>query len=145
MTDTTIEPATPQDVAAFCTALQGFNRPHAGDIDVVAINLCARDGEGNRVGGVAAELALGWLEILVLWVDPDARCRGIGAALLEACEGRAIALGAHAARLDTFDWQAESFYAEHGYAGFARLEDYPPGHERIFMRKHLRDRTAEGR
>ena len=30
-----------------------------------------------------------------------------------------------------------SFYAARGYRCFARLEDYPVGHERVFMRKAL--------
>ncbi|MNN44758.1 Acetyltransferase (GNAT) family protein [compost metagenome] len=82
-------------------------------------------------------MALGWLELHVLWVEPGERSAGLGTALLEECERRAREQGAHSARLDTFDWQAEGFYARHRYVVFARLADYPLGHERVFMRKRL--------
>lgn len=137
MTRTFLAPASAGDIDALCQALQGFNRPHIDDGPVLPVNLAARDANGSLLGGILAEVALEWLEIHVLWVEPDARHRGVGRMLMEACEGRAIALGAHSARLDTFDWQAEAFYAANGYACFARLEDYPAGHERIFMRKRL--------
>jgi ribosomal protein S18 acetylase RimI-like enzyme len=129
--------ATPDDVDALCRALQGFNRPHVGEVPVLPVNLTARAADGALLGGILAEVALQWLEIHVLWVEPQARQQGVGRALLDACERQAIAVGAHSARLDTFDWQAEAFYRERGYTCFARLEDYPAGHERIFMRKRL--------
>jgi GNAT superfamily N-acetyltransferase len=137
MENTILAPASPDDVDALCGALQEFNRPHVGDVPVMPVNLAARDADGSLVGGILAEVALEWLEIHVLWVEPHARHRGVGRMLLQECESRAIALGAHSARLDTFEWQAEAFYTANGYACFARLGDYPAGHERIFMRKLL--------
>lgn len=97
----------------------------------------ARAPAGALLGGILADVALGWLELHVLWVEPRRRSTGLGATLLEACERQAREAGAHSARLDTFDWQAEGFYARHGYRVFARLADYPPGHERVFMSKRL--------
>ena len=82
-------------------------------------------------------MLLGWLEIHVLWLREDARAQGQGGALLQACGRRAISLGAHSARLDTFDWQAEAFYRRHGYERFAVLDRYPDAHARVFMRKSL--------
>jgi len=130
-------PAAPEDVESLCTSLQQFNRPFTGDSRESELRMVARDTQGVVLGGVLADVALGWLEIHVLWVDPAQRSTGVGAALMEACERQAHELGAHSARLDTFSWQAETFYARHGYAVYARLEDYPPGHERVFMSKRL--------
>ena len=131
------ESATANDVDLVCESLQRFNHPYAGAIPLTAVNVVARSGDGALSGGIVAELALGWLEIHVLWVEPTFRAFGIGAGLLSECERRAVALGAHSARLDTFDWQAEAFYLRQGYACFGRLQDYPVGHERIFMHKRL--------
>lgn len=135
------ESATASDVERICESLQHFNRPHAGAMPVTAVNLAARTADGALIGGIVAELALGWLEVHVLWVEPGFRSRRIGADLLAECERRAVVLGAHSARLDTFDWQAEAFYLRQGYACFGRLRDYPFGHERIFMQKRLMDPT----
>ena len=38
--------------------------------------------------------------------------------------------------LDTFSFQAPEFYSKFGYREFARL-DYPPDHQRIFLKKQL--------
>ncbi len=137
MASPSIAIASADDIAALCRGLQAFNHPHVGGIPVQPVNLAARAADGALLGGILAEVALGWLEIHVLWVEPAARHQGLGALLVEQCERQAVALGAHAARLDTFDWQAEAFYAARGYRCFARLEDYPVGHERVFMRKGL--------
>lgn len=135
--------AAPEDVEQLCTSLQQFNRPYTAGHPESALRLVARDAAGALLGGVLADVALGWLEIHVLWVEPAQRSTGLGSNLLEACERHALELGAHSARLDTFDWQAEGFYARHGYAVFARLGDYPPGHERVFMSKRLQQPPAE--
>lgn len=133
----TMMEAAPEDVEQLCTSLEQFNRPFIADSYESELRIIARDVEGALLGGILADVALGWLEIHVLWVEPGQRSAGLGAALLEECERRAREGGAHSARLDTFDWQAEGFYARHGYAAFARLADYPLGHERVFMSKRL--------
>lgn len=43
--------------------------------------------------------------------------------------------GCTRAHVDTFSYQAKPFYERHGYEVFAVLDDDPPGHERIFLRK----------
>ena len=66
----------------------------------------------------------------------ELRRRGIGQGLLAEAERRALALGCHSAWLDTFSFQGPDFYPKFGYHEFARL-DYPPDHQRIFMKKQL--------
>jgi len=133
----TLGQANERDVDYLCRALETSNRPFVGNGPETAIRISALTAQGVLTGGILADVALGWLEIHVLWVEPDARSSGLGTALLRDCERRARALGAHSARLDTFDWQAEAFYLRQGYACFARLGNYPVGHERIFMSKSL--------
>lgn len=64
------------------------------------------------------------------------RCN-LCAGLLAQAEQQALAAGARGVLLDTFDWQAEGFYLRQGYTVFGRLDDYPPGHQRIYLRKSL--------
>lgn len=80
--------------------------------------------------------------LAILWVAPGFRRRGLGARLLAAIESAALDRGCTRAHLDTFSYQAKPFYERHGYAVFAVLDDYPPGHERIFLRKTLGHETA---
>jgi GNAT superfamily N-acetyltransferase len=129
--------ASAQDIEHLCARLQAFNRPWLGAGEEVQISLAARSPTGDLLGGILGTVALGWLEIHVLWVDPDMREAGVGTALLEECERVAIGMQVHSARLDTFEWQAERFYAQRGYVCFARLADYPVGYQRIFMKKHF--------
>lgn len=131
-------PATAEDVQALCGRLLAFNQRASGhDFADTPLRLACHGGDGTLLAGLLGDICAGWLNIHVLWVDPDQRGAGIGSALLAEAEQQARALGAGAAVLDTFDWQAEGFYLRHGYEVFGRLPDYPPGHQRIYLRKQL--------
>ena len=65
------------------------------------------------------------------------RLGGWGGRVLAAAEGEARARGCRRARLYTYSFQAQGFYERHGYAVFGTLEDYPPGHRQVWMRKDL--------
>src|ERR1700733_3683352 len=95
----------------------------------------AREGE-SIVGGLAGETFSGWLFIRYLWVSDSLRGQGIGRKLMGEAEKKALERGCHSAWVDTFSFQAPGFYPKLGYAVFGEL-DYPPGHKRIFFRKHL--------
>jgi hypothetical protein len=60
-----------------------------------------------------------------------------GRRLLEAIEDEARKRGCRWAHLDTFSYQARPFYERLGYELFATLDDYPPGHQRFFLKKPL--------
>jgi ribosomal protein S18 acetylase RimI-like enzyme len=107
-----------------------------------SVCVVARDNTNALVGGVYGEVYWGWFHVLVLWVAPSLRCRGVGAHLLARAETEAHAKGCHGAWLDTFTFQAASFYRRAGYEIFGTLEQYPNGHSRNFLRKQLRGSAA---
>ena len=80
--------------------------------------------------------ALGWMYITLLWVSDDLRGQGFGVKLMKAAEKEARRRGIKRAWVDTFSFQARSFYEKLGYEEFGTL-DYPPLHKRHFMRKVL--------
>ncbi|OZM70142.1 GNAT family N-acetyltransferase [Amycolatopsis antarctica] len=74
--------------------------------------------DGRPVGCVGVRLVPGeQAEVKRMFVAPEARRTGMGAALLAAAERAAGDLGARAVRLDTRTdlVEARAFYARHGY------------------------------
>jgi len=72
-----------------------------------------------------------------LAVSNDARGQGIGSALLSKAEQIVTKRGDAEIVLDTWNFQAEGFYAHHGYEVIGRLDDLPQGAGKVWMRKKL--------
>ncbi|WP_244642498.1 N-acetyltransferase [Phyllobacterium sp. 628] len=70
-----------------------------------------------------------------LWVRPSSRKTGLGTRLLEKAEAVARERGCLGAHLETFTFQAPDFYRRFGYEEFGRIDNYPPGHATIWMKK----------
>jgi GNAT superfamily N-acetyltransferase len=105
--------------------------------DWYAANFFLRSGRGEWLGGVLATLWGGWLDLRYLWVAAAARGQGHGTRLLEAAEEYALERGCFAATLESHSFQAVPFYTKRGYEVFGKLEDYPPGHSKLYLRKLL--------
>lgn len=108
---------------------------HRSGFDPAAIFI--RDADDGIHGGILAYLNWNWLDISLLWVDDTLRNGGHGRKLMQEMEAIGIARGCRHAHLDTFSFQAKSFYESLGYEVFASLSDYPPGHARYFLKKSL--------
>jgi hypothetical protein len=98
--------------------LREFNTKQAGEDHRKELCLVLYSPDQQIVGGVIAEIYWNWLFINVMWV-------------------KAAKLGARHAFLDTFTFQAPGFYEKNGYTAFGKLNDFPPGHQRIFYEKDL--------
>ncbi len=99
--------------------------------------IVGRDGGGAVRAGLRSMLAYDWLFVHWLWVAEPYRKQGIGSRLLAGAEAAAREKGCRGAYLDTFTFQAPKFYDRHGYLEFGRLNDFPPGHARIWFWKAL--------
>jgi len=95
--------------------------------------------DGSLLGGCTGrvEEVWQWLTIDTMWVRPDLRGQGLGRDLLLAVEEQARARGCRWSKLNTWEFQAPSFYEALGYATYAQEVDYPPGHVNHLMRKDL--------
>lgn len=98
----------------------------------------AEDGTGP-LGCVALARMAGYGEVKSLFVDPAARGRGVGAALMGALEARARAAGLPLLRLETGDTLAEAhrLYARRGFGPCGPFGDYAEGPHSVFMEKRL--------
>jgi GNAT superfamily N-acetyltransferase len=111
-----------------------FNQKEA----FIDLSFSIKDDAGEIIGGINSVLYC-WhvLYVDILFVDESHRGKGYGKLLLQQAENAARQQGGYMVHLDTFDWQAKSFYVNAGYEVFGQLENCPPGHTRFYMKKIL--------
>lgn len=117
--------------------LRAHNEMHAGAINRQPLMVAAHAPDGALAGGLIGLTQWQWLYVDYLWVDGGRRGGGLGARLMRAAEEAAMDRGCRWSRLYTYDFQAPGFYAKLGYEQWGVLEDYPPGHRQIWLRKAL--------
>jgi GNAT superfamily N-acetyltransferase len=113
------------------------NIARTGVADWHPIGFFLRSPRGEWLGGLTGYVWGGWLHVNFLWVSETLRGQGHGTRLMDAAEGMACERGAFASTLETFTSQAPDFYRKRGYEVFGRLDDYPPGHAKLFLSKRL--------
>ena len=96
-----------------------------------------KSSENNIFGGFYGFLGWGWLNISTLWVAENLRGQGYGKAILNTAEQEAIRQKCDYAYVFTYSFQAPNFYQKLGYETFGILNDFPPDHQRLFLKKQL--------
>lgn len=117
--------------------LNEFNASNGVAYNPVPISVFIRNDEGEVVAGLVGSTLWEWLRISILAVDSSARARGYGSLVMQSAEQEALKRGCKYAWVDTFSFQAQAFYEKNGYELFGTLDDYPPGHKRLFLKKKL--------
>jgi GNAT superfamily N-acetyltransferase len=118
--------------------LRAYNAAKAGDGLSEKFAFFVRDEHTDAVlGGLHGRILYRWLFIELLVVPEQARGQRIGSQLMDRAEAFAHERNCVGIWLDTFDFQAPDFYRKHGYEEFGHLDDYPPGHQRLFFQKRL--------
>jgi len=92
----------------------------------------------ETLGGLWGGTSFSFLHIDLLYIPEEMRGVGLGRSLMSEAEAEALQRGCKGAWLDTFSFQAKGFYEQLGYAAFGCIEDYPPGHQRFFLKKTLK-------
>ena len=95
---------------------------------------------GEAVGcGAVKRMPGGYGEIKRMYVEPDARGRGAGRALVRALESDLLAHGIDVARLETGARQPEALalYEQCGYVRRPPFGDYPDDPLSVFFEKRL--------
>lgn len=133
-----VEPDPPiEDVQTLSRELGAYNERHAGRENSRRITAFLRDHDRKVLGGFYGYTHWGWLFVSHLWVCAALRNKGYGRALMRAAEQEARAHGCTHAYVDTFDFQARGFYEKLGYEVFGKLDDFPEGHVRYYLKKRL--------
>jgi len=115
--------------------LMRFNQSkHGFDFAPLRVFACVN---GEFLGGLIGTTGWSWLNIDMLYVQADARRKGVAKALLDRAEQQARMLGCIGAYVDTFDFQAPVFYERQGFHCFGVLDDMPPGQRRFYLKKRF--------
>ena len=103
----------------------------------ISFFIADRDGEALGCAALANQGDYG--EIKSMFVHPDARGTGTGAALMRTLEEEARAQGLTLMRLETGDdlFPAHRLYQRHGFTPCGPFGDYVAGPHSIFMEKRL--------
>lgn len=117
--------------------IRDYNIQQAGEGHEKSLCYALFAPDQSIMGGIIAETHWNWLFINLMWLREELRGQGYGHKLLLAAEAEGRKRGATHAYLDTFSFQAPEFYQKHGYEIFGVLEDFPPGHRRLYLTKQL--------
>lgn len=115
--------------------LVDFNRTKV-NWGTAVFTVVLRDESGGLRGGAYGVVRMGAVEIRSVWLDGDLRGRGLGARIIRAAEAEARRLGARAALLDSYEFQALGLYERLGYTPFGSFT-YPDGVKRVYLSRAL--------
>jgi GNAT superfamily N-acetyltransferase len=137
-----IERIETQDLAArkaIFDALDAYNDLRTGRPEPLQwLGLLLREPGSQRIaGGLWAVSYYDWMFIELLVVPEALRGQGLGTRLMRQAEAVARERGCIGVWLDTFSFQARSFYERLGYRVIATIGNYPNGHSRLFLTRRL--------
>jgi acetyltransferase, GNAT family len=117
--------------------VRSYNRSKREAVESEPLNLYIEDEHGRLLAGLVAETFGNWLEIEYLFVKEDLRGQGIGSQLLQRAESEAKKRNCCFAFVNTYQFQAPTFYQKHGYKEVFTLKDYPCTGQRHYYQKDL--------
>jgi GNAT superfamily N-acetyltransferase len=128
---------SPGDIGELEDRLRAYNTSRVENTCRLSLLLTLFDSTNHLIGGAFGKISYQWLFVDILWIAEQNRGQGHGRDVLQRAEQEARRYGCLNAWLDTFSFQALSFYEKNGYTVFGELADYPLGHTRYFLRKSL--------
>ncbi len=126
-----------KDINDIYEMLKSYNLNNREESKNVPIGIFYEDEKGQKLAGLIGETFGNWLCIKYLFVEEYLRKEGIGSELLLVAEKEAKNRGCKYAFVDTFSFQAPTFYIKHGYKAVFALNDYPYTGKRIYYTKEL--------
>lgn len=131
------EDPTPDQVRFLEDRLYEFNVDATGIADGRLLAIFVRADDGHILAGLCGHTWGRCCEIRQLWVHESRRGRGIGTTLLAAAEDEARRRGCDQILLTTHSFQAPALYRKLGFEVIGTAEEYPHGHQQLWLRKRL--------
>lgn len=132
-----VDAPSTEDTSFLGDRIYEFNVGATAIRDGRLLGIFLRDADGVMAAGLHGHTWGGTCEISRLWVREDLRHQGVGSRLMDVAEQEAVRRGCTQMFLSTHSFQAPDFYARLGFEQIGRIDDYPEGHEQIFLRKRL--------
>jgi GNAT superfamily N-acetyltransferase len=132
------ESPPPEAYQKMLAPLLQFNEAIVGNATARTLAVLLKDLKTDEiVGGLWAWSVWGSLYIAMVFVPEPLRGIGIGTSLLRQAEQEAMRRGCREMWLDTYAFQARSFYEKCGFMIFGRLDGPAPIFPRLFLKKVL--------
>jgi GNAT superfamily N-acetyltransferase len=122
---------------AIVAPLVAYNDSQVGPSQHRGLAVLMRDDTGVVVGGLWGQTSYEWLFTQMLVVPNHLRGQGIGTKVVQIAEQEALERGCKGAWVDTFEFQARTFYELMGYVCFGEIPNHPFGFSRFFMKKEF--------
>ena len=123
--------------------IRSYNRSKREKAESEPLNLYVEDDKGELMAGLVAETFGNWLEIEYLFVKEEFRGQGIGSQLLQQAESEAKKKNCRYAFVNTYQFQAPTFYQKQGYEEVFTLTDYPYTGQRHYYQKDLKHKNRD--
>jgi ribosomal protein S18 acetylase RimI-like enzyme len=127
----------PEAVAVVDRGLGEANAAAAPLHEVAPLACIARDGDGRVIGGAVGRRWGECTELQQLWVHEAFRRRGIGSALVREFLSLARTRGGRVVFLETFSFQAPTFYRSLGFRVAYENKLFPHGIVKLHLVKRL--------
>jgi GNAT superfamily N-acetyltransferase len=134
---TAFDAPPPATFEAIFQALEACSRDIIGPMQPRLLAIPIHDGAGTVTGGFWGYTLFQWLHVQMLFIPEPLRGKGIGSALMTLAEAEATKRGCIGAHVTSFSFQASPFYRKLGYSPFGQLDDYPPGHDLLYLCKRF--------
>lgn len=125
------------DAAWVDDRLHRYNLASAPIDAVRTLHVMLRDAAGAQLGGAVGRTWGACCELQQIAVEESARGQGVGRAVMAAVEAEARARGCRLIYLDTFSFQAATFYERLGYRRAHAIEGFAPGIVKFLYEKRL--------
>jgi ribosomal protein S18 acetylase RimI-like enzyme len=114
-----------------------YNCRKSGINDFSEITIYLRNEADEIIGGIIGWSRWGWSHIENLWIDELNRNKGYGGQLLSEFEEISLQRGCSFIDLDTFNFQAPSFYVKYGYKEMFVMDGIKHGITKHYLKKEL--------
>lgn len=114
-----------------------YNLERIEDKNPTELCIFLEDESGTITDGLMGSTHGYWLKVDYLWVSEKLRGQGIGSKLLQQAEATAVERGCKYSFLNTFSFQAPTYYPKLGYEEQFILNNFPLTSQKHYFTKTL--------